>query len=96
MEACAETLWFLHTGGVSKLHILWAKTAFTLLLEGQTIKNKEITSIIYVNLYNPPNTLLKGPHTVLFFKITFGEVHILSSCSMTFTLKLSKTCGNGN
>jgi len=52
MEARAETLWFLHTGEVSKLHILWAKTAFTLLLEGQTIQNKLITSIIYVNLYN--------------------------------------------
>lgn len=31
---------YLHTGGVSKLHHLWAKTAFTLLLEGQTIQKK--------------------------------------------------------
>ena len=52
MEACAETLWFLHTGVVSQLHYMWTKTAFTLLLEGQTIQNKLITSIIYVNLYN--------------------------------------------
>jgi hypothetical protein len=51
MEARAETLWFLHTGGVSKLHYLWAKMAFTLLLEVHTIWNKLITSIIYVNLH---------------------------------------------
>jgi hypothetical protein len=52
VEARAETVWFLHTGVVSKLHYLWAKTAFTLLFEGQTIQNKVITSIIYVNLYD--------------------------------------------